>query len=282
MKILIITLFVFLASCCSLPISANDDLNENVCGIFWAEDNVFAKFKKQAGKVKNSSKFINNFNQKFDISSVSFNTRDNFILKGYKLSTKRQNKGYMLFIQGNAMLADQMLENFTDYTAQGYDVYIYDFRGYGNSSGNPKLKAIIDDYKNIILKLNNKYSNNKHLLYGISFGGLVLLKALKDIDIVDDNMKVVIDNNLVKIPWYYLCPAEFDPVNNLPINNSNNFMFFIGNNDSITKPQEWFIKKISGIGVEVKEVNGCGHPVSKKNTEKECRRFSIIKNFLIK
>lgn len=280
--ILIMLGAVFLTSCFSLPVSANDDLEENVCGIFWAEDNVFAKFKKIAGKVKNPSDFIKDFNKKTNISSVSFNTRDGFTLKGYKLSTKQQNKGYLLFVQGNAMLADQMLESFTDYTTHGYDVYIYDFRGYGDSNGNSKLKAIVDDYKNIVIKLNTQYTNKKHLLYGMSFGGLVLLKGLKDANITDNNMRVVIDNNIPEIPWYYLCPSEYDPDNNMPTENIKEFMFFVGEQDSISAPRESFIKNIENLGINVKKSKNCSHGVSKKNTEKKCTRFDVIKNFLIK
>ena len=42
-------------------------------------------------------------------------------------------RGYLLVVQGNAMLADQIITHFDPFARSGYDVYIFDYRGYGRS-----------------------------------------------------------------------------------------------------------------------------------------------------
>ncbi|SMN01027.1 hypothetical protein SPONN_2156 [uncultured Candidatus Thioglobus sp.] len=284
MKFLTMVLFAFLTTSCFSISSAEDDYtteltnnsDESVCGSF-AEPFMFLLFRSSAGAAQNVDKFIAKTKKQTNLNVEKANKikiNDGY-LRGYKLSSSKKNNGYLLVVQGNAMLADHILTDFEKYAKAGYDVYIYDFRDYGLSDGDSRLQSIVADYKKMITDLNQQYKGKQHLLYGMSFGGIVLLKALKDKNI-DKDIKVVIDSVPSEIPFD--CNSEYDPVNNLPPKNSNNFMFFVGKKDSIVESDTGFIGKLKKLNIEIIENNVCGHPYEFDS----CNRFDIIEKYLIK
>ena len=105
------------------------------------------------------------------------------MLRGFKISTppasntSTETRGFLLFAQGNAMLADHSLDTLKDFATHGINVFVYDYRGYGNSEGKRRLKAIVSDYREIFDALKKAYSGRKYL-YGVSFGGIVLLNLI--------------------------------------------------------------------------------------------------------
>jgi len=148
-----------------------------------------------------------------NVADVSFTTADGRVLRGYQLvadagSSKPQSsrpKGYLLVIQGNAMLADQILAEFRAYADAGYDVYIYDYRGYGRSEGKRRLKAIVHDYRSIISALNAGAYEEK-LVYAMSIGGIIFLDALTAENQPD---RVVIDSSPSRLVRFELLGCGF-------------------------------------------------------------------------
>lgn len=75
------------------------------------------------------------------IQRTKFTTADNKVLKGYKYQSQDENglatepEGYILVAMGNAMIADLMITGLERFSQRGYDIYIYDYRGYGESQG---------------------------------------------------------------------------------------------------------------------------------------------------
>jgi alpha/beta superfamily hydrolase len=158
------------------------------------------------------------------IKPAAYTTTDGKTLRGYQYSAhnivkqKTAAKGYVLLALGNAMIADQIITSVAYLAEQGYDVYIFDYRGYGNSEGKRRINAIIEDYTEIISSLNAKY--DRTLLYGISLGGAIMLNAIgagADYDIA------VIDSSPSKFSDYG-CPPGIDPINNLPADASKLFV----------------------------------------------------------
>ena len=68
------------------------------------------------------------------VKPVTFTTRNGTSLAGYKLAAENPT-AYLLVAQGNAMLADQLVADLQTFRDRGWDVYIYDYRGYGQSQG---------------------------------------------------------------------------------------------------------------------------------------------------
>ena len=149
------------------------ELEQSVCGL--KEPFVFWLWSNMAG-----SPNANRLASLENVDDISFKTKDNRILRGYKLKATGNTgqvtspKGYLLVLQGNAILSDQILDEFAHFSSAGFDVFIYDFRGYGRSEGKRRLKAIVSDYVEIIAALNSS-NYDRHLIYAMSFGGIALL-----------------------------------------------------------------------------------------------------------
>ena len=77
-------------------------------------------------------------------------TADNLLLHGWKLSSEGETEGTLLFFHGNAENISTHFANVYWLVAHGYDVYIFDYRGYGKSEGEAELDPIIDDMELMI------------------------------------------------------------------------------------------------------------------------------------
>lgn len=253
-------------------------LEKTVCGI--KEPVVFWLWSSLAGSPKPA--------RVSDLSNaepVAFSTTDDRILRGYQLKaipSKREPtaraRGYLLVAQGNAMLADQILGSFMPFAKAGIDVYVFDYRGYGQSTGKRRLKAIVNDYREIIAHLDSqRYS--VPLLYGMSFGGIVLLNALKG---MTEDRRVVIDSTPSRLSDYG-CPQAYDPVMNLP-KDASNLLFIVGLRDHVVKEERSEelvgLAKVQGATVIVDP--DMAHPFMDQNRSVHTRRIDTVKSFLLK
>lgn len=254
-------------------------LEESVCGL--KEPLLFWLWSNQAGGP--DEKRLQGLNNVVD---VSFKTVDGRTLRGYQLaanvfSRKSQTsrpKGYLLVIQGNAILADQILTEFRSYAEAGYDVYLYDYRGYGRSEGKRRLKAIVNDYKAIIASLNAGPYEQK-LVYAMSLGGIILLDAISDELELD---RVVIDSSPSRLSTYG-CPVSYDPINHLPLDCSN-FMFIVGRQDRVVSPEmSWeMVEKARLRGAQIQIDPEYAHPFMDLNWNIHQRRMGIIEEYLLR
>jgi pimeloyl-ACP methyl ester carboxylesterase len=187
-------------------------------------------------------------------------------------------KGYLLVMQGNAILADQILGEFKRYADAGYDVYIYDYRGYGRSEGKRRLKAMVNDYQEIIANLGST-SYRERLVYAMSFGGILLLDALDPGLRLD---RVVIDSSPARLSSYG-CPADYDPVNHLPTDCSN-YLLIVGLKDKVVSPvmSLEMVEKAREKGAIILADADFSHPFMDSNWSTHQRRMKLIADFLLK
>ncbi|MCU7845964.1 MAG: alpha/beta hydrolase [Candidatus Thiodiazotropha sp. (ex Monitilora ramsayi)] len=207
----------------------SDDRENTVCG--WFKERFHFLIWSSLAPAPDDSRV----SQNPLIESVTFMTSDERALKGYIYHSHDEHgiatepKGYILIALGNAMIADQMIVNLKSFSQRGYDVYIYDYRGYGLSEGKRRIKAFIEDYKEIIDELNSKYQ--RHLLYGISLGGAVLSNVIGTGAAYD---RAVIDSSPSRFSPFG-CPRTIDPVENLP-DNAENILIITGAIDTVLPP----------------------------------------------
>lgn len=150
--------------------NAEADLESSACG-FAREPLAFWRFRMVAGKPDAGRvESIRN------IESLGFTTRDGRKLGGYKLRALNP-QGYLLVAQGNAILADQIMGVLTYFRDAGLDVYVYDYRGYGFSTGKSRLQAIVSDYRELVTALNAQGYRRRYL-YGMSMGGVILTNTV--------------------------------------------------------------------------------------------------------
>jgi alpha-beta hydrolase superfamily lysophospholipase len=166
-----------------------------------------------------------------DIERLTFKAGDGRTLGGYRLRAAAP-KGYLLVAPGNAMLADQIMGEFQYFRDRGFDVYVYDYRGYGLSQGKSRLAAIVSDYREIVALLNTQ-GYRRRALYGMSLGGIILLNAVGD---HGDFSALVVDSSPSRISPLG-CPEQYDPINHLPADSSR-LEIIAGGRDRVVRPEE--------------------------------------------
>jgi alpha-beta hydrolase superfamily lysophospholipase len=77
-------------------------------------------------------------------------TTDGLELHGWKLFSEGDTEGTLIFFHGNAENISTHFANVYWLVAHGYDVYLFDYRGYGQSQGEAELDPIIDDMELLI------------------------------------------------------------------------------------------------------------------------------------
>ena len=251
----------------------SSSLEQSICGL--KEPFAFWLWSSAAGEASAAR-----LAQVANVEDVAIASSDGRILRGYKLKAsharvgKELPGGYLLVVQGNAMLADQIITHFDAFARLGYDVYIFDYRGYGRSEGKRRLKAILDDYRQIIQQLGTQ-PYHRQAFYGMSFGGVVLLDALRQ---QTGEIRVVIDSTPSRLSDYG-CPATHDPVNNLP-RDAGNLLVIAGNRDQVVKAgtSRELLELAENRGATVLRNPAWGHPFMDNHTQ---HRLEAVRRFLL-
>jgi hypothetical protein len=110
---------------------------------------------------------------------LSFTTDDGQRLHGWWLSSRARSRlGHILFCHGNAgNIGDRVLEGVA-LTAAGFDVVLFDYRGYGRSAGRPDEQGTYRDARAAQAALRAQPETDPaHVLYlGESLGGAIALE----------------------------------------------------------------------------------------------------------
>ena len=248
-------------------------VEQSVCGLL-REPFTFWLWRHAAGRPNpDASRTVPN------ASSIKYKTKDGRLLRGYKLAGTAAGGaplGSLLVAQGNAMLADQLLSELRTFAEAGIDVYIFDYRGYGNSEGKPRLKAIVSDYRELFDYVGT-VAPGKRLLYGISFGGVVLLNVIGS-DIVFD--RAVIDSS----PGYVShlgCPHDYDPAENFP-KNASGMLVIAGTQDTVVSPADSraLIDLAQARGGRAEVRAEYAHPFMDSDSRVHRERLEMIQTFL--
>lgn len=98
-------------------------------------------------------------------------TADGLELHGWKLFSEGDTKATLLFFHGNAENISTHIANVYWLVEYGYDVYLFDYRGYGQSEGEAEIDPIIDDMQIMIGDvLADLGSDEKLIIMGQSLG----------------------------------------------------------------------------------------------------------------
>lgn len=221
---LLLTLILSISS--AAMADETDSLEQSVCG-FIKEPLAFWGWSRLAGKPDPAAAA-----RIANAEAISHRTRDGRLLRGYRLKPERPGGGFVLVAQGNAMLADQLLPELAFLAQAGLEVYIFDYRGYGQSEGRPRLKAMVSDYRELFDRLALAHPGPRHL-YGISFGGIVLLN-LAGSGVAFD--RAVIDSTPSRVSGFG-CPERYNPVANLPLDASR-LLIVAGGRDHVVPARD--------------------------------------------
>ncbi len=114
-------------------------------------------------------------------------------------------KGVILYFHGNADNLARWGEHATQFTDRGYDVVMYDYRGFGKSDGRLDEKNLLSDAQYIFDDLGRRYNPDKIILYGRSLGCGAAIK------VASDN---AVKKLILETPYYSIPDAIFS---HLPI-----------------------------------------------------------------
>ncbi len=208
--------------------------------------------------------------------AVSVTTRDGRVLRGFRLTAAPPRKGFMLVAQGNATLAERLLAHLGGLARAGYDVWIYDYRGYGRSEGKRRLKAIVGDYRELYARLARDVPGER-LLYGMSFGGIVLLSVIGTGAEFD---RAVIDSTPSRIAGYG-CPKLYDPVRNLPADSAR-LLIIQGARDRVVPAEDSaeLLDAAEARGAQVVRSLHFAHPFMDRDVDIRRERETLIHSFL--
>ncbi len=266
----VVLLALMLQACAALAAE-----NGSVCGVFGLEKVMFNAWRNAAARGPGSPRRVG-----YDYQRLSLDTPDGQTLTGYRISKNAAPKARsaLLFIQGNAMRAEQLFDRLPIFAERGYDVFVFDFRGYGMSTGEPLLKPIGVDISQITQFLRSQ-NYQRMYLYGISIGGAFALGPRMDLTPFN---AIAIDSTPSELPWYASCPAEYDPVNNLQANASKILVISGGRENvvsaSAVRELGDAVKMNGGRHVHVPEF---GHPFMDSDIN-TIKRFDIVLSFFAK
>lgn len=116
-------------------------------------------------------KLPKSYNYRFDESfeEINFSSETNTEINGLLFRAKNS-KGLVFYNHGNADNLQRWGRHAKDFTQLGYDVFFYDYRGFGKSSGRFSEHVILKDAVFLFDKLKADYSEKKIIIYGRSLG----------------------------------------------------------------------------------------------------------------
>lgn len=127
--------------------------------------------------------------QDFDPSKVNlvyhdvfFRSEDGVMLHGWFLPAVGKPRGTVLFLHGNAQNISEHLASVYWLPARGYNVFLFDYRGYGVSDGSPSLAGVHADARAALAKVFSMegVDPQRVVVLGQSLGGAIAITALAD------------------------------------------------------------------------------------------------------
>lgn len=118
----------------------------------------------------------------FTYKELTFHSQDNTELIGWFFPAQtKQPKGTIIQFHGNAQNMSAHFLALSWVIDKGYNLFVWDYRGYGISDGKPTPKGIYQDSLAAMeegRKLWEENGKGKFIVYGQSLGGPIAMKAL--------------------------------------------------------------------------------------------------------
>jgi uncharacterized protein len=115
-----------------------------------------------------------------DYEEVEFAAADGVRLNGWFLPARAPRRGSILFLHGNAQNISTHIASVAWLPAEGFDVLLFDYRGYGRSDGSPSLAGLHLDFDAALKALlaRPEIERNKVIVFGQSLGGSLAVTGL--------------------------------------------------------------------------------------------------------
>jgi fermentation-respiration switch protein FrsA (DUF1100 family) len=113
---------------------------------------------------------------------VRFTTADGVRLDGWFLPARAPRQGSVLFLHGNAENISTHIASVAWLPAAGFDVFLFDYRGYGSSAGEPSLGGLELDFAAALRTLlaMPEAEPERIVVFGQSLGAAVAITGLAE------------------------------------------------------------------------------------------------------
>ncbi|RKZ60308.1 MAG: alpha/beta hydrolase [Candidatus Parabeggiatoa sp. nov. 3] len=112
---------------------------------------------------------------------IYFHTADMIRLHGWWLPAQNENLGTIVFLHGNAENISTHINSVAWLPAEGFNVFLFDYRGYGLSQGQPDLDGLHQDIEAALSWIRQyQHASPKIILFGQSLGASLAVTSLAD------------------------------------------------------------------------------------------------------
>jgi alpha-beta hydrolase superfamily lysophospholipase len=111
--------------------------------------------------------------KKYPFEAREFNviTADNVLLNSLMFSTKDSiKKGVVMYLHGNSDNLERWGKYASEFTKRGYDVIMYDYRGFGKTKGRLDENNLLRDAQAMYDDISRRFSEKRLIVYGRSLG----------------------------------------------------------------------------------------------------------------
>jgi fermentation-respiration switch protein FrsA (DUF1100 family) len=115
-----------------------------------------------------------------EYEQVEFAAADGVRLHGWFLPAQAPRRGSILFLHGNAQNISTHIASVAWLPADGFDVLLFDYRGYGESEGSPSLPGLHLDFEAALeaLLARPEIDPDRVVVFGQSLGASLAITAL--------------------------------------------------------------------------------------------------------
>ncbi len=215
---------------------------------------------------------------------VYFNSKDQTALHAWYIHPREEAKGLVFVAHGNAQNLSSHFTSWVWLIEEGYEVFIFDYRGYGRSKGEIELEGSIEDTRSALSYLESVYAK-EYFACGQSIGGTLLLNAMNGRDnskikavIIDSTFKGFSDivNEKMDMSWmtwpfqwipYLSLSSDFDAKYRVK-DIGKPVLYLHGSSDMIISPNNsWQLFELSAMPKEFWIVKEKGHIQSLENEQ---------------
>lgn len=213
---------------------------------------------------------------------IWFASMDGVDLHGWFLpATTAQAEGTVLFLHGNA-------ENISTHVAavawlpeRGFNVFLFDYRGYGRSEGRPDLAGVHRDAEAALRRLSTLpgVDTDRVIVFGQSLGGAVAITLVAEAGHVYGVQGVAADSPIssyrgivreklgdfwltwpLQWPLSWTVTTDFDPVRHVASVSPIPLLVLVGERDTIVPPHHGQrLYRAAEPPAEIRQATGAGH-----------------------
>ena len=155
------------------------------------------------------------------VRDVQIQTPDGETLNGWLLNSPGEDaetgNPLVVYFPGNSLNRYERYEDLSEVANAGYNVLIFDYRGFGDSSGSPSERKLSADAQLVweFVREDLKYEENRVVIFGESLGGAVALSLWSgEIDNPPQPAALILNSTFASLPetvgWHYpLFPFRF-------------------------------------------------------------------------